>query len=95
MLTDVTPILVEKEHISTLSFPSEPLDLPKSKIDELKHKLNRHMILGNLYHSKCRIVFKDNESIKEVRTTIWAVGDKNIVLKRGVVIPLGRIIDIK
>jgi len=95
MLTDVTPTLVEKEFISTLSFPTDQVKISKEKIAELKHKLNRQMILGNIHHSKCKIVFKDNEGIKEVRTTIWAVGDRNVVLKKGIVIPLCRIIDVK
>jgi hypothetical protein len=52
------------------------------------------MILGNIDRTKMRIIFEDNEGIKEVRTTVWAVGDKNIVLKKGVTIPINRLIDV-
>jgi hypothetical protein len=52
------------------------------------------MILGNIHRVKMKITFEDAECTKQVRTTIWAVGDKNIVLKKGVTIPIERIIDI-
>ena len=52
------------------------------------------MILGNIHRVKMKITFEDDECTKQVRTTIWAVGDKNIVLKKGVIIPIHRIIDI-
>ena len=45
-------------------------------------------------NKKMRILFEDSEGLKEVRTTIWAVGDKNIVLKKGVVIPINRVVDV-
>ena len=48
---------------------------------KLVQKLKRSMILGNIDRTKMRIIFEDNEGKKEVRTTVWAVGDKNIVLK--------------
>ena len=57
-------------------------------------KLKRSMILGNIDRTKMRIIFEDNEGVKEVRTTIWAVGDKNIVLKKGVTIPINRLRDV-
>ena len=52
------------------------------------------MILGNVHRTKMRIIFEDIEGVKEVQTTIWAVGDKNIVLKKGVTIPIHRLIDV-
>ena len=41
-----------------------------------------------------RIIFEDDEGTKEVRTTIWAVGDKNIVLKKGVTILIISLVDV-
>ena len=43
---------------------------------------------------KIKIVFKDESGLKSVFTTIWATGEKNIVLKRGVIIPIRRIVDV-
>lgn len=52
------------------------------------------MVLGNIHHQKIRIVFQDDEGVKEVRTTIWAADDRFIVLKKGVSIPVDRVIEL-
>ena len=93
MITEAI-IAVEKEDIPSLNFPSEAVQRTEKQIKLLKHKLSRSMILGNIHRVKMKITFEDDESTKEVRTTIWAVGDKNIVLKKGIIIPIRRIVDI-
>ena len=93
MTTD-TITLVEKEDIPSLNFPTETVNRTEEQTKLLLHKLRRSMVLGNIHRVKMKIVFEDDEGLKEVRTTIWAVGDKNIVLKKGVTIPIGRVIDI-
>jgi len=52
------------------------------------------MILGNTHRGKVSIVFCDDEGLKKVTTTVWAVGEKFITLKGGVWIPISKIIDI-
>lgn len=89
---EATPI--EKEEISKLIFPKAAVQKTSDELKVLKHSLRRAMILGNLHHTKIKIVFEDDKGPKEVRTTVWAVGDKNIVLKQGTVIPINRIISI-
>jgi len=86
--------IIDKEDIPSLRFPSEPIKRTEKQIKLLKHKFSRSMILGNIHRVKMKITFEDDECTKQVRTTIWAVGDKNIVLKKGIVIPIHRIIDI-
>ena len=93
-MTTETITAVEKEDIPSLHFPAEAVERTENQIKLLKHKLSRSMILGNIHRVKMKITFEDDESTKEVRTTIWAVGDKNIVLKKGIIIPIRRIIDI-
>ncbi len=85
---------IEKEEISKLTFPKTPVQKTDDELKVLKHSLRRAMILGNLHHTKIKIVFEDDKSRKEVRTTVWAVGDKNIVLKQGTIIPINRIVSI-
>ncbi len=92
--TTLAPVRVEKEEISSLIFPKTPIHKTEDELKILKHYLRRAMILGNLHHSKIKIVFEDDKGTKEVRTTVWAVGDKNIVLKQGTIIPINRIISI-
>ena len=54
----------------------------------------RAMQLGNLEHTKCRIVFRDSEGLKVVETTVWAFDKDNVVLKKGVLIPIVRIVEV-
>ena len=93
--TTLTPVLIEKEEISSLTFPKTPVNKSLDETKILKHNLRRAMILGNLHRTKSKIIFEDNEGLKEVRTTVWAVGDKNIVLKQGTIIPINRIVSIR
>jgi hypothetical protein len=86
--------LIEKESIPKLSFPKQSIVETKKQLDLLKRKLRRSMILGNVHRTKMRIIFQDDDGVKEVQTPIWAVGDKNIVLKRGVIIPIHRLVDV-
>ena len=94
MVTTYDTVLIEKESIPELNFPSKPLNKSKEQLILLKKKLKRSMILGNVHRTKMRIIFEDEEGVKEVQTTIWAAGDKNIVLKKGVTIPIHRLIDV-
>jgi len=92
--TTLSPIIIEKETISDLIFPKSAINKTADELKVLKHSLRRAMILGNLHRTKIKIVFEDDKGLKEVRTTVWAVGDKNIVLKQGTIIPINRIVSI-
>jgi hypothetical protein len=94
MNTTLKPTVIEKEIIPNLLFPKIPIDKTKEEMKKLVLKLKRSMVLGNIDRTKMRIIFEDDEGIKEVRTTVWAVGDKNIVLKKGVTIPINRLVDV-
>ncbi len=89
-----SPVLVQKEDIPSLRFPKEPLNRSKDEQSILRKKLRDSMVLGNIHHQKIRIVFQDDEGVKEVRTTIWAADDRFIVLKKGVSIPVDRVIEL-
>ncbi|CAG5076827.1 hypothetical protein [Parvicella tangerina] len=89
-----TPTLIQKEDIPNLRFPKEPLQRSKDEQSILRKTLRDSMVLGNIHHRKIRIVFQDEEGIKEVRTTIWAADDRFIVLKKGVSIPVDRVVEI-
>lgn len=89
-----TPKLIQKEEIPSLIFPKEPLSRSKDELSILRKKLRDSMVLGSIHHQKIRIVFEDSEGLKEVRTTIWAADDKFIVLKKGVSIPVDRVVEL-
>lgn len=92
-LTNFEPI--EKEKIEGLRFPSTEVLTDKEKILEREMNLKRALTLGNLEHSKTKIYFEDDTSMKVVETTVWGVTDKRIILKHGVVIPIQRVHSIK
>lgn len=89
--TMTKPQQVEKELIEGLKFPS--VDVLSSPEDKIRRRidLERAMRAGNLEKVKFSIVFEDNEGIKEVRTTIWATTENNVLLKRNAAIPIHRI----
>ncbi|MGB0430115.1 MAG: hypothetical protein ACPGLV_06540 [Bacteroidia bacterium] len=83
--------LVEKEIIETLKFPSGEVLVDDNKIETRKKELKKALSLGNLNKVKVKITFEDDECLKQVDTTIWAITEKNIVLKAGRIIPIHRI----
>lgn len=86
---------IEKEEVEGLVFPSKPIKLrtEEEQVGFIK-KLKKAEKLGNLFHNKIEIIFQDSEGLKEVNTTIWAVGEDHILLKKGVFIPMNRIVSI-
>ncbi|MGO4903887.1 hypothetical protein [Flavobacterium sp. W20_MBD1_R3] len=84
-------INIDKEAIATLKFPKTDVLKEVEEIKIRTGEINRALALGNLEHSKLKIFFEDNESKKVVDTTVWAVTDKNVILKQGVMIPIHRI----
>lgn len=83
--------VIDKEFVRDLSFPKEDvLDTPEQR-RQRRLMLDRALILGNVDHSKVKIYFTDDESLKQVETTIWAVTEERIILKSGMVIPIRRI----
>lgn len=83
--------LIEKEVRDTLKFPSTEVLEDHDLISERKSMLDKALSLGNLNKVKVKITFVDSESAKMVNTTIWAITEKNIVLKAGRMIPINRI----
>jgi hypothetical protein len=75
-----------------LKFPSEEVLEDRDAIIQRQVDLQRAQTLGNIEHMKIKIYFEDDESKKVVETTVWAVTDFSVVLKKGVGIPINRII---
>ncbi|MBA3972406.1 MAG: hypothetical protein H0X46_09755 [Bacteroidetes bacterium] len=85
------PLLVEKENIGALRFPSCEVLNSLDAISQRKLEIERAMLLGNRHKGKSKIVFEDDEGVKQVETTIWGFTDKRIILKQEFVIPIHRI----
>ena len=83
--------IIDKEDIALLKFPATDVLEDDNEIKTRLGEINRALALGNLEHSKIQIFFEDSECKYKVDTTVWAVTDKNVVLKQGVRIPISRI----
>jgi hypothetical protein len=82
------PYLIEKDNIASLHFPNQEVLISPEEIKQRKTDAERGMILGNTDKSKVKILFIDDETVKQVETTIWAVTDTRVILKTGMGIPL-------
>lgn len=85
---------IDKYEVSKLSWPKENLLTEREKLVDVMVKLKMALILSNTEKIKCKIIFKDQLGLKMTETTIWAVCEKNILLKAGIWIPIRRIVDI-
>lgn len=86
--------VIDKDQIQFLTFPkTEVLDKKNDQINRFLD-LKRGLILGNLEHEKVKILFEDDSGLKRVETTIWALTDKSVILKKATIIPLERILGV-
>ena len=83
--------LVEKEMVSGLTFPMNDVLNEPELIRKRAAVLHHATSLGNLDQHKVQIVFEDQEGMKRVITTIWALTEHRIVLKNNRTIPIQRI----
>ncbi len=83
--------LIEKEKVSDLFFPKGEVLENQNLIRERMFALHRATSLGNIHQRKVTLVFEDKEGLKSVRTTIWAISDRKVILKEGRSIPVPRV----
>ena len=85
------PNIIGKEMISSLRFPDSEVLATHEAITRRRAELERALALGNLEHSKIKIIFEDEENVYQVETTVWGLTDSRVILKQGNVIPIQRI----
>ena len=90
-----TAALVAKEEISLFTFPMSDVIIDDKRRAERLKRIITGMKLGNNHKRKVKILFEDIDGLKRVETTIWGTTEKNIILKRGTLIPINRIHEIK
>jgi len=94
MRTETNIVWIDCKEIVLLHFPKEDVLFSK---DEREQRLNEVLEMMNdeaLTDRMFRIVFQDIEGLKMVDTKIWALTEKEVILKKGVTIPLQRILKI-
>ena len=84
-----------KEDISNLHFPNDEVLMTPEAIDQRKNLLERAVVLGNTFKGKAKLVFEDDEQVRQIETHIWGLTDKRVILKQGIVIPIHRIHEVK
>ncbi|MEK6480191.1 hypothetical protein WJR50_21800 [Catalinimonas sp. 4WD22] len=91
-----TAFTIPKENLTGLQYPKTDVLSSLQLQVRRKYQLNRAMLLGNLYHTKVRIIFRDFHGIRRmVETTVWTVGEEYISLKGGRTIPVRAIEEIE
>ena len=91
----VNSSFTEKEFIKNLSFPNNEVVKNDIAINNRESNIERAVHLGNIEKHKVKIIFEDDKNLRKVHTTVWAVGDKNVILNKGVLIPIHRVHQIK
>lgn len=87
------PQLIEKEDIQHLTFHDTETEVQNPL--EIKRQLAKALVLGNSQKHKVRLTFDSDSGFKMVNTTVWGMGDKHIILKKGVSIPIDKIIEVR
>ena len=87
--------LIEKEKVTGLTFPVNDVIADETERKLRSIKIHRATSLGNIESIKVYILFEDEAGLKRVFTTIWAQTHEKIVLKKGIFIPVNRILDIR
>ena len=87
----VKPSLVEKEVIPRFNFPNRDVLVSPEELKKRKRDAEYAAELGNLAQYKVAILFEDGERMKKVKTTIWNVTKKDVILKHRIKIPINRI----
>ena len=87
--------IIEKELIADLRFSLREVLTDSEAIKVRERNLHRAQTLGNLLRHKVKITFETaDQKIYQVNTTVWAVGNRFVQLKRGLFIPISSIYEV-
>jgi len=89
------PGTIQKEKVSQLLFPQEEVLFNPEAVAARTIDLQYAAKLGNLDRFKVKIIFEDDQILQRVETTIWAITEKMVVLKMGILIPIHRVHEVK
>ena len=86
--------IIEQTELLRVSFKNEDTMYIQEQLKSRDQKLYMAMLMGNNYYENVRILFSTEDGEREIVSRIWARTDKFIVLKGGMFIPIGSVIDI-
>ncbi len=68
--------------------------LTESEKEVMFKNINKACRAGNLYKTKYKITFQTKNGVLMVETTIWMVGQKYLLIKGNLCIPISSIINV-
>ncbi len=81
--------VVPEDILKSTNFVADEVHEDKDRRSIRSHNLRKALKLGNLYKRKVKIHYKTIEGvIEKIETSVWAVGDKFVSLKKGNTIPI-------
>ena len=86
--------VIEKELIYTMHFPKQEVLIDAKQIKERIREAQKAVKLDDSSQEEIKIVFEDTEGLKMVKSALWGVTDRFLMLKRGMTVPLHRIHEI-
>ena len=87
------PQWIDKEELSSITFHHTETEVENPL--EIRRQLSKALVLGNTDKHKVRITFDCDKGLKMVKTTIWSLGERHVVLKKGLTIPVDNIIEVR
>ena len=85
---------IEQTELLKVVFKKEDTMYIQEEIKSRDQKLYMAKLMGNNHYDNVRIVFNTEDGELEIVSRIWARTDKYVVLKGGMFIPIGAVIDI-
>ena len=85
---------IEQTELLKVIFKNEDTMYIQEQVKSRDQKLYMAMLMGNNYYDNVRIQFNTEDGEREIVSRIWARTDKFVVLKGGMFIPIGAVIDI-
>jgi hypothetical protein len=86
--------LIEQDDLLKVTFKNDRTMYIQEELKTRDQKLYMAMVMGNNYYENVRILFNTEDGVRELVSRIWARTDKFVVLKGGMFIPIGAVIDI-
>ncbi|WMN05968.1 hypothetical protein QYS48_31130 [Marivirga arenosa] len=86
---------IDKNDLSKISFIKNDVLLDENDALIRLQKLNKALILGNLHKTSVKIEFMNAEGeLLNTVGTVWAVTEKNVLLKKNYHIPIKSIVKV-
>lgn len=88
------PLLIEKEELVNVSFKPGDVLTDEEQRKKRRSDIEQAMRFGNNEKGKIALIFDTTDGTKKVETTVWSVTENNVLLKKGITVPIRAIREI-